>query len=109
MEKKIQIKGNECPVARSLEIIGDRWTLLILRDMFKKKMKHFQEFLSADEKISPNLLSNRLKKLTEYGIIENKLYSEHPPRYEYTLTPLGRELGPVLQSLWDFGKKFTQS
>ncbi|MDX1958260.1 MAG: helix-turn-helix domain-containing protein [Leptospiraceae bacterium] len=107
--EKIILENNYCPVARSLEIVGDRWTLLILRDMFKKKAKHFQTFLSAEEKISPNILSARLKKLVDYGVIEMSLYSEHPPRYEYTLTKKGIELGPILQGLWDWGKKFTSS
>ncbi len=107
MQNKLILLDINCPVGRTLEIIGDRWTLLILRDMFKKKFKTFNEFLRAEEKISPNILSDRIKKLQKYEIIEAKLYSEHPPRYEYILTKKGIELGPILQGLWDWGKKFT--
>lgn len=94
-----------CPVARALDIIGDSWTILILRDLFldgPRKFQHFQESLSG---ISPNTLSARLKKLEENGIIERRFYEQHPPRAEYVLTDRGRELGPVMKSLRDWGNK----
>ena len=107
MQNKLILLKNDCPVGRSIEIVGDKWILLILRDMFKKKIKTFNDFLSSNEKISPNILSDRIKKLLKYEIIEANLYSTHPPRYEYTLTKKGIELGPILQGLWDWGKKYT--
>ncbi len=94
-----------CPVARALDVIGDSWTILILRDLFldgPRKFQHFQESLSG---ISPNTLSARLKKLEQNGIIERRFYEQHPPRAEYVLTERGRELGPIMKSLRDWGNK----
>lgn len=97
---------SDCPVARTLNIIGERWTVLILRDFFLRgkalKFNDLQESLAG---ISPNTLSSRLKALEEYKIIEKRLYEEHPPRAEYFLTARGKELGPVLKALKEWGQK----
>ena len=92
-----------CPVVRALDVIGDSWTLLILRDLFLDGPRKFQDFQESLAGASPNTLSARLKKLEENGIIERRLYTEHPPRAEYALTERGRELGPVMKSLRDWG------
>jgi DNA-binding HxlR family transcriptional regulator len=94
-----------CPVARALGIIGDSWTILILRDLFLDGSRKFQDFQESLAGISPNTLSARLKKLEENGIIERRFYEQHPPRAEYVLTGRGRELGPVMKSLRDWGNK----
>jgi len=96
-----------CPVARSLDIIGERWTILILRDLLVGGPCRFQDFENSLSGISPNTLSARLKRLEEYGVVERRFYEQHPPRAEYALTDKGRELGPVLKTLLDWGRKHT--
>ena len=96
-----------CPLARTLEIIGERWTILILRDLILDGPRKFQDFLVSLSGISPNTLSARLKTLEESGIIERRFYEEHPPRAEYVLTEKGRDLRPVLRTLRDWGQKHT--
>jgi len=95
----------ECPVARTLDMIGDRWTLLILRNLVLKKTQKFQEFGETLPGLTPSVLSARLKNLEKNGIVESALYAEHPPRWEYSLTAKGRELGPVLAALKRWGEK----
>jgi len=96
---------SRCPVANSLEILGDRWTLLVIRDLFHGK-KRYAEFAASKEGIPTNILSDRLKRLEDAGVIGSTLYSRHPPRAEYALTPKGRGLGPTLQSLIEWGLKY---
>ena len=94
-----------CPVARSLDILGDRWTLLVIRDLGKGYTK-FGEFLDSLRGISPNLLSDRLKRLEEAAIVERVFYSEHPPRAEYQLTEKGEALRPVIEARSAWGSKW---
>ena len=94
-----------CPVARTLDVIGERWTFLILRDLFVRGAQRFQDFQESLAGIAPNTLSARLKQLEKGGIIARRMYSEHPPRPEYFLTPKGKELGPVLKALRDWGTR----
>src|SRR5262245_33353833 len=96
-----------CPVARTLAIIGESWTILILRDLLVEGPRKFHDFERSLAGISPNTLSARLKKLEEHGIVARRFYEEHPPRAEYVLTPKGRELGPVLKALLGWGQKHT--
>ena len=96
--------GQPCPVAKSLEFLGERWTLLIVRDLLRgpKKFADFQASLSG---VAPGVLSHRLKVLEENGIVERRIYSEHPPRAEYTITERGLALRPVVRALAIFGAK----
>jgi len=97
-------RQEHCPVARTLDIIGERWTILILRDLFlhgPRRYQDFQESLDA----APNVLSARLKTLEAHGLLERKLYSEHPPRLRYQLTAKGRSLGPIVRALRDWGRQ----
>src|SRR6266571_4414119 len=96
-----------CPVARTLDIIGERWTILILRDLFREGSRKFQDFERSLAPISPNTLSARLKRLEEAGVVERRFYEQHPPRAEYVLTDKGRQLGPVLKTLLEWGSKHT--
>jgi len=96
-----------CPVARTLNIIGERWTILILRDLSLYGPRKFQDFERSLSGISPNTLSARLKTLEEHGVVERRFYAEHPPRAEYLLTEKGRELRPVLRALREWGEKHT--
>ncbi len=98
--------GIDCPVARALDVIGERWTLLVLRDLFLHGPRRFQDFESSLSGVSPNTLSARLKRLEDAGVVERRLYEERPPRAEYVLTPKGRELGPVLKALRAWGERY---
>jgi DNA-binding HxlR family transcriptional regulator len=97
-----------CPIARTLDIVGERWTILILRDLVTSGARRFQDFESSLAGISPNTLSARLKRLEEAGIVERRFYEQHPPRAEYLLTKKGEELRPVLKTLFDWGQRHTR-
>lgn len=75
-----------CPLACTLDWVGDRWTLLVIRDLMLEKPK-FQQLLESGEGVTTNVLSDRLKKLEEIGLISRHIYQDHPPRVEYILTP----------------------
>ena len=94
-----------CPVARSLDVIGDRWTVLVLRDLVLGRGK-FKDLLESLGGISPNLLAQRLKLLEEQAIVERVFYSDHPPRAEYRLTEKGNDLIPVLRAIAEWGYKY---
>jgi DNA-binding HxlR family transcriptional regulator len=94
----------DCPVAKTLELVGDRWTLLVIRDLLLED-RRFQDLQSSLEGIAPNILSDRLKLLEEHGIVSSRLYSKHPPRAEYGLTESGRELGQVIAALAIWGSR----
>ncbi|MFQ6019350.1 MAG: winged helix-turn-helix transcriptional regulator [Dehalococcoidia bacterium] len=91
-----------CPIARTLEVLGDRWTLLIVRDLFIG-MTRFKQFLASSPGLPTKILSDRLKRLEARGIIERIIYSQHPLRAEYRLTAKGRSLEPVLDALARWG------
>lgn len=101
-------EGNDlnCPVARTASFLGTRWTALILRDLLLNKACRYQELLQSLEGIAPNTLSNRLKRLEEDGIIERRMYEQHPPRAEYLLTPKGQALAPLIKAMRDWGQKY---
>jgi DNA-binding HxlR family transcriptional regulator len=94
--------NQSCPVAKTLEVIGDRWTLLVVRDLLPGT-RRFQDLLATLPGIAPNILSARLKLMEEHGLIGRRLYSDHPPRAEYALTDRGRELGMVVGALAAWG------
>jgi DNA-binding HxlR family transcriptional regulator len=95
-------RRSRCPVACTLDVLGDRWSLLIVRDLVRGK-RRFAEFLASSEGIPTNILADRLKRLRTGGIIEARRYSEHPPRVEYALTPKGEDLRPVMRAMVDWG------
>ncbi|MEM9104102.1 MAG: helix-turn-helix domain-containing protein [Pseudomonadota bacterium] len=92
-----------CSIARSLDLIGDKWTLLIIRDLMWHGKNTFQALESSEEHIPTNILSSRLKRLLGLGLIEKTPYQERPVRYKYSLTAKGRSLEPILQSLMNWG------
>jgi DNA-binding HxlR family transcriptional regulator len=93
-----------CSIARSLELIGDRWTLLIVRDAFRD-VHRFDDF-RARLGVAHNVLSDRLSRLTEAGVLERRRYQERPDRYDYHLTRQGKDLWPVLMSLLLWGDRY---
>jgi DNA-binding HxlR family transcriptional regulator len=102
-EKQLDPWRSQCPVARTLDLIGDRWSLLIVRDMLLGRSK-FQQFLASPENIPTNVLSSRLKLLESSGLIKASLYQRHPPRFAYTLTDKGKKLASVIRAIADWGE-----
>ena len=98
-------RQEHCPVARTLDVIGERWTILLLRDLLLEGPRRFQDFQESLPGVAPNTLSARLKDLEKHGLIARRIYSEHPPRLEYRLTDRGKSLGPVLKALRDWGRR----
>ncbi|MEE9355981.1 MAG: helix-turn-helix domain-containing protein [Methylococcaceae bacterium] len=96
----------KCPVGRVLNVIGDDWSIMILRDLFLQGTCRFQDLKNSLMGPSPNTLSARLKWLESQGIIERKMYSKHPPRAEYSLTDKGRDLSPVLLAMKKWGETY---
>jgi len=92
-----------CSIARALEAVGDRWTMLVIRDAFQgvRRFDDFQERLG----VARNVLSDRLSRLVDEGILEKRLYQERPRRFEYRLTPKGIDLFPALISLMKWGDR----
>src|SRR5487761_796191 len=93
----------QCPIARSLERVGEWWSILILRDAFQGLTRFDQFQRSLD--IAPNILTRRLNALVASGLLERRRYNERPPRYEYVLTERGRDFRPVLLALLAWGNK----
>jgi DNA-binding HxlR family transcriptional regulator len=93
-----------CSIARTLDVVGEWWTLLILRDAFRgtRRFDDFQQSLG----LARSVLTARLGKLTEHGVLERRAYSSHPPRYEYHLTDKGRALFPVIAALLAWGDQW---
>ena len=100
--------GQICPVARALDLLGDRWTLLIVRDLLTRRGR-FQDLFQSLPGIAPNILSDRIKLLEEHGVVTRRFYSAHPPRAEYVLTEKGRELGAVIGALASWGARHAGS
>ncbi|HEY7548433.1 MAG TPA: helix-turn-helix domain-containing protein [Hyphomicrobiaceae bacterium] len=98
--------GQNCPVARALDVVGEKWSLLILRDLTRHGPLRFQELEHRLPGVAPNTLSARLKALEAQGVIAPRLYESHPPRYEYALTDKGKALGPVLKALYAWGERY---
>jgi DNA-binding HxlR family transcriptional regulator len=98
---------NDCPVARTLDLIGERWTILLLRDLLLQGPRRFQDFQDSLPGVAPNTLSARLKSLEENGLVQRQLYTDRPPRVEYVLTEKGKSLGPVVKAMREWGTKYT--
>lgn len=101
---KRDYEGQNCSIARALEVVGERWTLLIVRDAFLglRRFDQFQESLG----IARNVLTDRLNRLVEEGVLERVRYTERPERFEYRLTSKGRELNIALTGLRQWGDKY---
>ncbi|WP_018278026.1 helix-turn-helix domain-containing protein [Teredinibacter turnerae] len=93
-----------CPLACALDIVGDRWSLVILRDLMFFEKSVFNDFLTSPEKISTNILTDRLKRLEGLGLIGRSQYQAKPPRYKYELTEFGQTLRPVMAELVRWGQ-----
>ena len=101
--QRTSFSGMTCPIARSLEHVGEWWSILILREAFNGKTR-FDEFRDALG-VAPNILTRRLKALVTAGLLERRRYCERPPRDEYILTARGRDFRPVMLSLMHWGNR----
>jgi DNA-binding HxlR family transcriptional regulator len=95
---------SECPITNVLDLLGDKWTLLVIRDLVLGK-RRYQDFLSSPERIATNILADRLKRLAAAGLVTRRTYQRNPARYEYLLTQKGRGLEPVLEAIIVWGQK----
>jgi DNA-binding HxlR family transcriptional regulator len=96
----------EGPVARTLAVIGPSWTCLILRELLTHGARRFQDFQDSLDGIAPRTLSERLRALEMNGVVERRFYSMSPPRAEYILTAKGRDLGPIVAAMRNWGRKY---
>lgn len=96
---------SSCPVAGVLDILGDKWTLIVVRDLFLNKHR-YGDFLKSPEAIPTNILAERLKRLEAARLIKRVLYQDNPPRAEYFLTTRGADLAPVLRAMLHWGKQY---
>jgi DNA-binding HxlR family transcriptional regulator len=99
-----EYQGQQCSIARTLEVVGDRWTLLVLRDAFNRtrRFEDFQRSLG----VARNVLTDRLNRLVEEGLLEKRPYQENPPRYEYRLTEKALDLWPAMIALMRWGDRY---
>jgi DNA-binding HxlR family transcriptional regulator len=101
--EKTRFDTMDCPIARTLDRVGEWWSILILRDALGG-MTRFEEFQKSLG-IAPNMLTRRLSALVEAGFLERRRYSAHPPRHEYVVTERGRDFRPILMALIAFGNR----
>lgn len=97
-----------CPVETTLMLIGNKWKVLILRDLMKGTMR-FGELKKSIGRVSQKVLTTQLRDMEEKGLVSRKVYAEVPPRVEYTLTETGYSLKPVLDALWDWGESYKET
>lgn len=105
---KTDFERSCCPIACALDHLGDKWTLLIIRDLFLGK-RRYHEFMASPERIATNILADRLKKLEAAGFVLQQAYQQKPVRYDYQLTQKGEDLRPVLEALVAWGKVYYPS
>jgi DNA-binding HxlR family transcriptional regulator len=94
-----------CPVAGALDLIGDKWTLLVVRDLMRGK-RRYGDLAASSERIPTNILADRLRRLEHGGLVERVQYNARPPRYEYRLTARGEDLRPAIRSLAAWGLQY---
>lgn len=102
MTKKFR---SPCPIATTLDLVGDRWTLIILRDLLTGKSR-YSEFLSSPERITTNILADRLERMESAGLITREPYQQRPVRHAYALTEMGRALHPMLREICRWANRF---
>jgi len=101
----IREQRSGCPIATTLDIVGDRWTLIVLRDLLVGK-KRFSEFLASPEEIATNVLTDRLALMEAAGLVTKTAYQLRPKRYEYSLTKKGEALLPMLQEMSRWANRY---
>lgn len=103
------VKSNRsaCPITNLLDIVGDKWTLLVIRDLFLGK-KRFTEFAESDEKMPTNILAERLKRMEKLGLLKKNSYQNNPVRFEYFLTEKGKALESILREMVRWGLRYVK-
>ncbi|MBI5611511.1 MAG: helix-turn-helix transcriptional regulator [Gammaproteobacteria bacterium] len=104
-KKAADFKRSPCPIANTLDLVGDKWTLLIVRDLLFFGKRQYREFSASPERIPSNILADRLKRLERAGLVAKTPYQQRPVRYAYALTPTGADLKPVLLALIEWGNR----
>ena len=105
IEAKAKIELPACPVETTLTLIGDKWKVLILRDLMPGT-KRFGELKKSVGNVSQKVLTAQLRAMEENGLVHREVYAEVPPRVEYSLTELGKSLKPILDSMWTWGEGY---
>lgn len=100
----MKFERSSCPITNVLDLLGDKWTLLVIRDLVLGK-RRYQEFMESPEEMASNILADRLNKLQTAGLVSRRAYQQNPARYEYSLTKRGKELEPILEAIIVWGKK----
>jgi DNA-binding HxlR family transcriptional regulator len=100
----MKFERSSCPITNVLDLLGDKWTLLVIRDLVLGK-RRYQEFLASPEEIASNILAERLNRLLAAGLIGRCAYQNNPARYEYFLTEKGKDLESILEAIIVWGKK----
>ena len=95
----------ECPVATTVQLIGNKWKLLIIRNLLAGNQR-FTDFIKTIPGISKKVLTDNLRALEDDGLIDREVFAEVPPRVEYSLTPLGETLRPILDAMFDWGANY---
>jgi DNA-binding HxlR family transcriptional regulator len=99
----------ECPVATTVRLIGNKWKLLIVRNLMYDGKQRFKDFIKSIPAISKKVLTDNLRSLEDDGLIEREVFAEVPPRVEYSLSPLGQSLKPILDAMYDWGTNYKKS
>ena len=99
----------ECPVATTVQLIGNKWKLLIIRNLIFNESQRFTDFVKSIPGISKKVLTDDLRALEDDGIIEREVFAEVPPRVVYSLTPLGKSLKPILDAMFNWGTEYKNS
>lgn len=99
----------ECPVATTVQLIGNKWKLLIIRNLVYREKQRFGDFIKTIPAISKKVLTDNLRALENDGLIDRFVFAEVPPRVEYSLTELGKTLKPVLDAMSDWGNDYKNS
>jgi len=102
---RVRTPRSPCPIANTLDILGDKWTLLVVRDLLFLGKRLYGEFMQSDEGIPTNILADRLKRLEETGLVTKEPYQSNPIRHQYRLTRKGTELFPVLREIIRWANK----
>jgi len=102
---RLSARRSLCPIASTLDLVGDRWSLVIIRDLINGK-KRFSELLASPERITTNVLTDRLAALEQAGLIERLPYQQRPPRYDHVLTEKGRALHAILQDMCRWANRY---
>lgn len=100
----MKFQRSSCPITNVLDLLGDKWTLLVIRDLVLGK-RRFQEFMDSPEAVASNILANRLSKLQAAGLITRRAFQHNPVRYEYFLSKRGKALESILEAIVAWGKK----